>query len=629
MSKNIRLQSYLGKKGYTITKENIPDKEITSLKNALTLKPFTPGKSFGPAQQSQPFPVYRENKNKIYIPRFFGIERYGLPDVSEIEDGMSIDVSFTKSLRDYQENIINTYVNHVSSGSGGGILEVPCGKGKCLGIDTPILMYDGSIEMVQNIKVGDVIMGDDSKPRNVMSLARGREEMYKISCRKGNTQYIVNKSHILSLMHKQSNKVHDICVSDFLDNDKRNNLLGYRVHIQNANCNMKPTEMTYEIDVHKLDIDDYYGFEIDGNRRFVLGDLTVTHNTVMALKIITILKKKTLILVHKEFLMNQWIERMEEFIPDARVGKIQAQVCDTEDKDVVIGMIQTMYTKTFPQEVYSQFGLTIIDEVHRIGSEEFSKTLLKTITPYMLGISATVERKDKLTNLLYMFIGPKIYSEERESDDLVCVRGIEYKTNDEDFNEVEYDYRGNTKFSTMISKLCDFCPRSDFIVRVVRDLLEENPDGQIMILAHNKSLLKYLHDQIIEKNIASAGYYIGGMKQKYLQETETKQVVIATYAMAAEALDIKTLSRLIMATPKTDITQSVGRILRMKHENPVIVDIIDMHTCFQNQWNLRKRYYKKCNYRIRCTDNENYKTMSIDWNNDKSWTHTFEPKKME
>ena len=67
--------------------------------------------------------------------------------------------------------------------------------------------------------------------------------------------------------------------------------------------------------------------------------------------------------------------------------------------------------------------------------------------------------------------------------------------------------------------------------------------------------------------------------------------------MAAEALDIKTLSRLVMATPKTDITQSVGRILRMKHENPVIVDIVDGHDCFQNQWKQRKRFYKKCNYR--------------------------------
>ena len=139
-----------------------------------------------------------------------------------------------------------------------------------------------------------------------------------------------------------------------------------------------------------------------------------------------------------------------------------------------------------------------------------------------------------------------------------------------------------------------------------------------MVLAHNKNLLKYIHDRIVYLKLDTVGYYIGGMKQKALQETETKKIVIATYAMAAEALDIKTLSRLVMATPKTDITQSVGRILRMKHENPVIVDIVDGHDCFQNQWKQRKRFYKKCNYRIRSTDSAKYTNMSLDWSNDKS-----------
>ena len=76
--------------------------------------------------------------------------------------------------------------------------------------------------------------------------------------------------------------------------------------------------------------------------------------------------------------------------------------------------------------------------------------------------------------------------------------------------------------------------------------------------------------------------YIKG-SQVDLQETEYKQIVLATYAMAAEALDIKTLSILVMATPKTDITQSVGRILRTRHDNPIVVDVIDRHEIFQNQ----------------------------------------------
>jgi len=476
--------AYLGKKGYTIPKQALIEDDLAFLYKDLTVKPIV----FGPgaAAPETEFAVYRENANKIYIPRFYGIQRYGLPSKSEISCGDNIDVPFAKPLRDYQEEIIKIYMDYVNNDicknvhGNGGILEVPTGKGK----------------------------------------------------------------------------------------------------------------------------------------------------TVMGLKIISLLKKKTLIIVHKEFLMNQWIERIEEFLPTARVGKIQGPTFDIHGKDIVIGMIQTIYDKEYPVDAFSSFGLTVVDEVHRIGSEQFSKTLLKTITPYMLGISATVDRKDQLTKVLFMFIGEKIYSQKTNTGDEVSVRAINYISRDNEFNEVEYDFRGSPKYSTMISKLCEFGPRSDFVVRIIGDLVEENPDNQIMILCHNRSLLTYLRDAIEHKKIASVGYYLGGMKQHDLKETEGKQIVLATYAMAAEALDIKTLSTLVMVTPKTDITQSVGRILRMKHENPIIVDIVDSHDLFQNQWKQRRVFYKKANYRIRQTDSNKYTNMCLDWDNDKTWTHVFEPKKM-
>jgi superfamily II DNA or RNA helicase len=474
--------AYIGKKGYTLSKSVLKPEDVEHLRAELTVKPEVFGAQFGPSTTESAFPVFRENEKKMYIPRFYGISRYGLPPRCDMDAGEDIadDVKFVKDVRDYQEVIINTYLDHVrrpichgSPNQGnGGILQVFTGAGK----------------------------------------------------------------------------------------------------------------------------------------------------TVLSIKIISEIRKKTLILVHKEFLMNQWIERIQEFMPTARIGKIQGKVCDTQDKDIVIGMIQSIYDKDYPANTFSQFGMTIVDEVHRIGSEQFSKTLLKTVTPYMLGISATVDRKDKLTKVLYMFIGEKIYSNVLRGDDVVSVRAIEYKTADKDFNEVEFDFRGTPQYSKMIVKLCEFGPRSDFIVRVVADLLAEHPENQIMILGHNRSLLTYLHDTIQHRKIpvegdndmandgiATVGYYLGGMKTVALQETEKKNVVIATYAMAAEALDIKTLATLVMVTPKTDIVQSVGRILRTKHENTIIVDIVDGHELFQNQWKQRMRYYKKCNYRIHKIDSTQYR----------------------
>ena len=146
--------------------------------------------------------------------------------------------------------------------------------------------------------------------------------------------------------------------------------------------------------------------------------------------------------------------------------------------------------------------------------------------------------------------------------------------------------------------------------------------NKFMILAHNKSLLKYFFDSIVFQQIATVGYYVGGMKENALKESETKRIIIATYSMAAEALDIKTLTTLIMATPKTDIEQAVGRILREKHSQPVVVDIIDSHDMFQKQWIKRKRFYKSQNYKIIECSNKNY-TPKIE-----DWSVTFEPGNM-
>jgi superfamily II DNA or RNA helicase len=97
----------------------------------------------------------------------------------------------------------------------------------------------------------------------------------------------------------------------------------------------------------------------------------------------------------------------------------------------------------------------------------------------------------------------------------------------------------------------------------------------------------------------SYGFYVGGMKKTALNETETKQVVLATYSMAQEALDIKTLSILILCSSKTDIVQSVGRILRSKGDTPkIVVDIIDPNSTFEAQWKKRLAYYRKCDYSV-------------------------------
>ena len=448
------MNTYLGQKGYSILKSELSVEEQIKIREELNVGAYMP-KSI--VQQAK-FPVYRESPQKMYIPRYYGIKNYGKPSTYKITDGDDIDLPFNGELRDYQINIVNTFMKSADKGDGGGLLEVPCGRGK----------------------------------------------------------------------------------------------------------------------------------------------------TICALNIISKIKKKTLVIVHKGFLLNQWIERIEQFLPNARIGKIQGQVIDIEDKDIVIGMLQSLSMKDYPCEVFSSFGLTVVDEVHHIAAEVFVRSLFKIVTPYVLGLSATMQRKDGLTKVFKMFLGDIIYKEKRDGNDKVIVKAHTFLTNDEDFNEVKYDYRGNPAYSTMISKLCTFNPRNEYIIRIIIDTLSQNENQQLMILAHNKNLLTYFYKGLEHRGFDSIGYYVGGMKEKDLKISETKKIIIATYAMASEALDIKTLTTLVMATPKTDVTQSVGRILRTKHIQPLVIDIVDNHDLFQNQWRKRLTYYMKENYQVYHSDSKNY-----------------------
>jgi superfamily II DNA or RNA helicase len=343
--------------------------------------------------------------------------------------------------------------------------------------------------------------------------------------------------------------------------------------------------------------------------------------TSIALHLISCIKKKTLVIVHKEFLMNQWIERIHQFLPGSKIGKIQGQIIDIDGKDIVIAMLQSLSMKEYPITLFDSFGLTIIDEVHHISSEVFSCALFKLVTKYMLGLSATMNRKDGTSKVFKMFLGPVVYKQERSKDEIVVVRGITYQhPQDDDYNKVEVDYKGNTMISKMISKICLYNHRSEFILKIIKDMLLENPKQQIMIIAQYKNILKYLFDAITHRDISTVGYYVGGMKESALKESESKQIVLATYTMAAEGLDIKTLSTLFMVTPMTNIEQSVGRILRQKHDfDPVVVDIIDMHDNFQKQWIKRKKFYKTQNYKIIQT-NSSYYTPDIS-----NWKTTYMP----
>ena len=371
-----------------------------------------------------------------------------------------------------------------------------------------------------------------------------------------------------------------------------------------------------------------------GNSSALIELFTGAGKTVLALKILEVIGKKTIIFVHKTFLKNQWIERINQYLPNAKIGTIQGQVIDIENKDIVIAMIQSISMKSYPDSIFNEFGLSIYDECHHISSETFGNCLRKCTTLYGLGLSATMNRKDGLTHVFKMYLGDicNIQSNKEEHDN-VLVKAINYNIyGDDEYNETDRDYRGNIKYSSMISKVAKCNYRSDFIVNVMLNEISINNNQQILLLAHQRSLLNYIFKSLEDKNMLDVGYYVGGMKDKDLKISENKKILLATYQMAAEGLDIKTLTTLILATPKSDIIQSVGRILREKHEQPLIIDIVDQHDCFISQFNKRKVFYNEKNYKIIKTDNEKYieyynKNNINNINNENIWSEILKREK--
>ena len=115
--------------------------------------------------------------------------------------------------------------------------------------------------------------------------------------------------------------------------------------------------------------------------------------------------------------------------------------------------------------------------------------------------------------------------------------------------------------------------------------------------------MKILKDKIEGKYVGNVGYYVGGRKYEELNKSEDNfDIVLGTFSMASEGMDIPKLDTIILASPKSDIVQSIGRILRKKLEDrvyiPLVIDINDMFSMFLNQNKKRLTYYKKCKYNI-------------------------------
>jgi superfamily II DNA or RNA helicase len=324
--------------------------------------------------------------------------------------------------------------------------------------------------------------------------------------------------------------------------------------------------------------------------------------TVCALYIASQLKLPTLVLVHNTFLRDQWLERIGAFLPDARIGRVQGEVLDIENKDIIVAMLQSLSMKDYPPNTFKNIGLVIVDECHHIASEAFSQSIPKITSKYMLGLSATPERKDKLMHVINWFLGPMLYKSDTADkiDEMVKVEYFEFDPPDKEFNSIIYNSANVMFTSLMINKVVEYEPRNKFLVEILKDVYEEK-NRQILVLTDRVEHTKTLYDMLPAEMRELTG--ILGREVKSEQRTilcATKRILIATYAMCKEGFDLATLNTLLIATSRPDVDQIVGRIMRVEKEgrkvHPLILDVVD--PAFRRQFQERLQLYKKRNYQI-------------------------------
>jgi superfamily II DNA or RNA helicase len=434
------METEISSRGYSILLKTLPTHFLEEIRNELYVKPIE-----NPNYQSNvnAYPVFRISKSKVYIPRYYGIEKYGFPLKNNLSENNKIDISFSGTLRPVQEKTIEETLK-IYSEYGGGLVSLDTGLGK----------------------------------------------------------------------------------------------------------------------------------------------------TIVALKLISLMKQKTLILVHAEFLLEQWIERIKTFLPTARIGIIRQDRCEFQDTDICVGMIQSIVKRDdYPPDFFTSFGHMIADETHHIASKTFSSIFYKIQTKYMLGLSATPERKDGLSKVIYWFLGPQIVNIKRESDNPTIQFVFNTFYGEEKFNSL-----GKVNNPTMITDLTLNDERNKIIIKLILELIKNS--RKILVLSDRRSHCENLKKELHLLNIDS-GVYLGGMKTESRNNSVNCSVIIGTYQASGEGFDVPDLDTLILATPKSDVQQAVGRILRQKNANyPLVLDIVDEFSIFKGQYFKRKKFYKKNNFKL-------------------------------
>ena len=331
--------------------------------------------------------------------------------------------------------------------------------------------------------------------------------------------------------------------------------------------------------------------------------------TVIGCKLIEERKVNTLILVNKIQLLNQWKDRIKEFLDVKEVGEISSKKKNiTNVIDVV--SVKSLWNNGNVLDIAKNYGMIIIDECHHTAAYTFEQAINTGNAKYVYGISATPERENGHTPIIKMQCGDIRY----KVDSLTFNKKLNIpmkviaKKSRLNFTNQNIDNYELNEINDLIAK--DII-RSE---NIIKDIKKEYDNGKnILVLTERLELMNYIYDKL-SKYTNNIFKYYGGIGKKVLKsymelnnqinENEDNKIIVATGSYIGEGFDDSKLDVLFLTMPisgQTRVTQYAGRLHRQDSNKKeiLIYDYIDDNfSKTRNMFLKRKKTYEKLGYEI-------------------------------
>lgn len=470
--------------------------------------------------------------------------------------------------------------------------------------DTKIVMYDRSLKNVQDVQVGDVLLGADGTERNVLRLYRGSSAMYKITPLKS-APFVVNLDHVLVLWNSRNNQTVNMIVEDFINLDERAQQMYYLIRKrQKDNESFDNSEHFEPFTVQSEGYGDYYGFELDHDHLYFTDNWIVNHNSGKSLVVYLLIRwmiehdRKSVIIVPSTSLVEQmhndfknYASNDGSFDVDKLVHKLYSKIKSTDPyKDQTVITTWQSICK-YDDELFESWDCVLVDEAHGLKANTIDGILKKSINAkYRFGLTGTLTgmicHEYQITGLLGSIFQATTTKTLQDQGYLsqckIYMVNLKYPADQckelwKQTKELKKTYNDEVEF-------VNNHPKRQLFIRNLACSLK----GTTLILfrfrEHGKQLYQMIKDKVGDSRPV---YHIDGKVdaaqreqiRQQLKDPSNNAILVFSVATSATGIDIKSIENLIINPSKSKVQtlQSIGRALRLCQgkTGAKIFDIVD------------------------------------------------------